>query len=370
MLSPTRLIMAARKRKTAHPLLFTNRQIVDAVLNELNDNSEWINRYAKYAENISNNSKKYAEKIKDIQIKPPLFLYSSISKIDDTDTYCYDIRYAGNSVGAISINPDGVTVDVKGSYAKKHLKYNGPDTLNWDEAVEKYFNLFPEDMPSDSAKTHGQECRIENWLLSEFSKPTREQNKLVCNIQPVKIAEQLFFQLTTTISASHHEELPYYTKSPNKRGGGIDILARANHSNNRYNNYLAVLELKDQNKPSESQAMALQQAIAYATFLAYLLRSESGKTWWKIFGKKLEKTNKLPAPLHIDVVTVMPGPEECSEKGELDDIIITEGDLSGNPNEKNVSVILHPRTLYYDQMNGIPTNFYGTFKDSLVLKGE
>lgn len=361
----------ARKSTRQFPR-FSNQQIVDAVISAMTENTEWKTRYAKYAENISKFADKYAEISKSITIDPPLFLYSSISKIDNTDTYCFDVRYAGNSIGTITSDQNGTIteVEVKGNYARKYLGYDGPDSLDWDSALQKYFSLFPKEMPQNSSKTHGQECRIENWMLSEFSKDSRKQNKLVCNIQPVKIAEQLLFQLTTALSASHHEILPYYTKSRSKRGGGIDILARATHSNNRFGNYLAVLELKDQNKPAESQAKTLQQALAYATFLGCLIRSESGKTWWKIFGKNLEKNNELPSPLHIDVVTVMPKPIEESNEGVLDDIPITEGELSGKQKDNKVSIILHPRTLYFEEKCGIPTIFFGTFKDSLVNKGE
>ena len=161
-----------------------------------------------------------------------------------------------------------------------------------------------------------------------------------------------FFQLATPLSASKHGEIPKYSC---ENGGGIDILARVNHTNNKRDNRLAVIELKDENKPNESQAMALQQSLVYATFLANLLRSDHGNDWWHIFGR----SNEVPELLHLDAVTLMPD-EGASEEGCLDEIVIND-----------INVIIHPHTLYYKRdKDGNPDGFSGTLKESLRNKGE
>ena len=103
--------------------------------------------------------------------------------------------------------------------------------------------------------------------------------------------------MTTPISPSK----PPITYS-GQNGGGIDILARSNGK-------LCVIEVKDENKPSESPTVVIKQAIAYATFICRLLRSNSGSDWWNIFG--FERKN-VPQKLIINVVAAMPFPKDNS----------------------------------------------------------
>ena len=65
-------------------------------------------------------------------------------------------------------------------------------------------------------------------------------------------------------------------------GGGIDILARTGTGGR--NTHLCILEVKDENKPSESADIVIQQALKYTVFIRELLRSEAGAVWWKLFG--------------------------------------------------------------------------------------
>lgn len=89
-----------------------------------------------------------------------------------------------------------------------------------------------------------------------------------------------------------------------KKGGGIDILARVRKGRN---SHLCVFELKDENHDSEPMEIVLQQALKYAVFLACLLNNEGEgdnervENWWKILGYKGEKKLNV-----IDVVGIMP----------------------------------------------------------------
>ena len=96
--------------------------------------------------------------------------------------------------------------------------------------------------------------------------------------------------------------------------------------------------MKDSDK-DETQADALNQAIAYATFLAYLLRDEKcGNKWWNVFGKG----KQVRPELYIDAVTIMP--EGCdSEEGDMTKDLF----VPGIPNVK-----IHPSALYFKQDGG------------------
>ena len=131
-------------------------------------------------------------------------------------------------------------------------------------------------------------------FLTKFSKKSRK-DKYLCNIQPVKIAGIARFQMPTPIRASDIKNLRYAGPS----GGGIDILSRIGTGKATK---LCIMELKDENNSKETPVKAIQQGLAYATFIRELLRSNSGKVWWKIFGF----SGKLPEQVELYVACVMP----------------------------------------------------------------
>lgn len=96
------------------------------------------------------------------------------------------------------------------------------------------------------------------------------------------------------------------------------------------------------------------QALAYATFVACLLRSGRGKEWWQIL-RNSKREADVPEDLHLDVVTLMP--KGNSQEGSLTPIKIDN------------FVTLHPYTLYYE-LNKDETeikDFTGTLKDDLKV---
>ena len=131
-------------------------------------------------------------------------------------------------------------------------------------------------------------------LLTEFSKKSGK-DKVLCNIQLVKIAGIARFQMPTPLYASDINNVKY----AGPRGGGIDILSRVGTGSATK---LCIMELKDENAPKEPPAKAIQQGLAYATFIRELLRSGCGQEWWKIFGF----SSKLPGQLELYVACVMP----------------------------------------------------------------
>lgn len=336
-------------------LKISNEEVVYETMKLLEENNnEWEDRYNGYAKAILKNKDEYGKKSRKFKINSPLYVYSSIT---NSSACTFDLRFAGQSVGEIKVDKNGYTLlkvkDEQAKYAQEHFgaTYNNGFSTEWKSPVAtKFRKLFMNKTSTKATRIHSQEHRIENWMLAEMSKKTRADGKLLCNIQPVRIGGK-FFQLKTPLSASKHGDPPKYSYA---KGGGIDILARVNHTTNKRDNRLAVIELKDENKPKESQAMTLQQSLAYATFLAYLLRSSRGTDWWHIFGRSRD----VPDILHIDVVTLMPD-EGASEEGVQKEIRINK-----------LNVILHPFTLYFSRgEDGNPISFSGTLKDSLANKG-
>ena len=89
-----------------------------------------------------------------------------------------------------------------------------------------------------------------------------------------------------------------------RSGGGIDILAcriKDNHS------FLTVIELKDKKDSNEPPEKVMYQAIAYATFIHELVRSEkaNGIDWYNLFLNNEKR--KIPDELVIKCVVAMPG---------------------------------------------------------------
>ena len=344
------------------------------------ENSAWEAIYERYAQEIIKNKNKYGSNSRLFQINKPLLAYSSIGKVkSDSNTTAYDLRFAGQSVGLIEVNKDKevlLTVsESQAKYSKEKFGFSQSKELrrvNWklDEDAIRFRRFYIGNESTNRVAIKSPEHRIESELLKEFSKETRRQDKHLCNIQPVRLGGK-FFQLTTPLKGSTHiPTLSLTTNENGATGGGIDILARIKHA--AFESRVAIIELKDENIENESQKVAMYQALIYATFIAHLLRSRSGKLWWYIFKNYPSDRDKLkdvtdfsdftkiynllddvPEQLHLDVVTLMP--EGHSEEGELDDLTIDE-----------LNVKLHLYTLYYKaDSKGNPCEFLGTLVDEL-----
>ena len=131
-------------------------------------------------------------------------------------------------------------------------------------------------------------------FLTGFSKKS-SLDKILCNIQPVKIAGIARFQMPTPIRASDIKNI----KFAGSGGGGIDIISRIGTGKATK---LCIMELKDENKAKGAPLEAVQQGLAYATFIRELLRSNSGQVWWGIFGF----SGILPEQIELCVACVMP----------------------------------------------------------------
>lgn len=334
-----------------------NLDVVKISTKCLGENPEWKSRYEGYSKDM--NLEKYEDDKRKFRKPKGLYMYSCISKVKDCAKYsCYDLRFEGRSVGTVTVEDGKVFLDTLGKKNKENFNFTDiiDEKVEWVGPVARNFKNHFKNPDTKSNKLQPERC-LEEKLLDEFSKSTRASGKGLCNIQPVKLGS-MFFQMPTPLSASHHSKGEMDIKYSGSAGGGIDILARIKDKSRK--SKLAVIELKDKNTASEPQKEVMWQALAYATFVGHLLRSESGKYWWKeVFGINDELSGDKP--LEIIVATLMPEPEKgCGCEGELDEIPIEE-----------LNVKLIPQTLYFkmdENMN--PVQFSGTFKENLYKQGE
>ena len=293
------------------------KEVVEKTLNLLCDNPEWEDRYAGYANYIL---EKYPRGFKKPQ---GLSIYSSVSMYKG---HTYDLRFDGQSVGKIydQLFPKKVTLELNEDANRKYfgleLKNRRID-WNADPDAKIFRRFFRDKAKENDVNLKSPEHRVENRLLKEFAKKTRAENKALTNIQPITL-NGCFFQMPTPIKASKHH--PEYAK---QFGGGIDIMARSGRK-------ICVMEVKDENKESESQAAATEQALTYATFIARLLRSKSGKRWWNFFMDRETDLTPVRKELEIDVVTIMP-------KGDTEEFL-------GDIDLPELATTFHCHTLYYD----------------------
>ena len=279
-------------------------EIVRKVNDLLRNNNEWEARFAKYADQIKKNERFYVEAAKKFRVNPPLYRYTSVSKVSGKNA-SFDIRFRGQSVASVLVEHGNVKISAKYANNKSYFGVDIQlDKADWkDQKASEFRTAFKNLKGGVNVKS--PERYAENILLAEFGKKERK-NKQLCNIQPVELCND-FFQMPTPLTAS---------KSPigyTKIGGGIDILARIKRKNNPTDVRLCVLELKDENNAKEPPQIAMNQAIAYATFIARLLRSQSGKQWFKIFRPKDAEVVPVPKTLTIGAVVVMPF---CKERNE------------------------------------------------------
>lgn len=345
----------------------TNESVVRKTSEILLDkkNAAWKEIYMKYVKGIIENQEVY-KKCAKFHVNKPLVVYSTMSKVKtDSKIKEFDLRFAGQSVGLIKIqNKNGVlkrdlTVSAdKAKRAKDNFGFTCSKELkrvDWLSNDAREFRRFYYGCNSTvSVRIKSEEHRVESFLLNEFNKKTRAENKKLCNIKPVKLGGK-FFQFSTALVASGHDPKIAITET-SSQGGGIDILARVRHNKDGNRSRIAVIEIKDENNKNEPQEDVMFQALIYATFVGYLLcpKSECRNEWYKIFFNFNEKAKLPDGPLNIDVVTLMPKSSK-DEAEETESIEIDDG-----------SVILHPYTLYYKKdIDGNPVDFSGTLCDVL-----
>jgi hypothetical protein len=258
-------------------------------------NEEWIERYAKYAPAILKNRDMMRSHKTMFHEWAPLHLYMTVGSAKDQMEY--SLRYRGQDVAKLNVKKENITITT--------TKYTNTNIRDFECDIELHkcgwrsepAKLFRQHFSRTGKRTTisqkgNEEHRFESLLLTEFSK-RKSADKLLLNIQPVKLAGIARFQMLTPLKASKLMNLEYSGAS----GGGIDIISRIGKSAK-----LCIMEVKDENTSSEPPAKVIQQGLAYATFVRELLRSKGGNDWWNIFGFK----GIPPTSLDIYTTCVMP----------------------------------------------------------------
>lgn len=309
----------------------TKKQIIEEVFQLLENKGEWKGRYWGYIDEVNKVLKNPNANYRQFRTPEQISRYSSVSRRDGKT---YDLRYEGRSIAVVRCTQSGVFLTPNegnlksfrypaGSYDHENKEWVWKS--RYSSKLRSHFKHL-----KDSGNNSQPEHRLENKLLRLFTSRDKP-----FKISPVQLYD-CFFQMPTPLKASDHKQLPTYAK---QSGGGIDILARVTPIKRLDNEYsrLCVMEVKDQNVQRESQADAMGQAVAYAVFIAKLLRSKSGQDWYDFLMKRKErkKNGNVPENLHIDVVTVMP-------KGNTDEFCNEDLDVS------ELNTTLHCHTLYFD----------------------
>lgn len=281
-------------------------EVIKKTKHLIDSEREWIARYRKYIKTINDNHEQLKEARHAFYVPKPFKLYMPISKAMNS---VFNLRFCGQDVADLKINTDNkVSIrfnkkakdifKLMSSEDKKYFNKLKDDFYPWKgKEARRFRRIFKE---FSSEKLCGQpEHKLESYLLDNYLQKS-SQGKEILNIQPITMLEGSgFFQMPTPLKASGAKNGIDNIKYANFHGGGIDILARVGRG---IGTQLAILELKDENISSEPPEEAIKQAIAYATFVRELLRSEVGKTYWRFFGF----TRKLPEKLALKAIIVMP----------------------------------------------------------------
>lgn len=295
------------------------RETVRKVQDMLRDNSEWEDRYAKYVRKLAKREDqiKCAEsrfRLTGTGLKHYLPLSSAENKINDKYTY-FDLRFRGQSVAELKVPTDEsrelllspkseAPENLSGEISLRKTDESGEDrvwekwTSNEANGFRRRYKRLEKAIVSGEAHLERQpEHELESALLSNFAKKSTE-GKGFPNVQPVTMCHtRAFFQMPTPLNAS--QAMNDIISYSGEKGGGIDILCRVGDGRATY---LGIIELKDENTNSEPPEKAICQAIAYATFIHALLRSKSGKGWWRFFGRG----GNLPRKLTLYALVAMP----------------------------------------------------------------
>ena len=299
--------------------MVTYNDVIKQTLVLLQQNrSEWENRYKGYITKIRNNANKHIKV--NPSVKEPLFVYTTISNETKPNPVRY-LRFMGQNVGRLLQKKENYSLLISEEDQKKScIAFSGyvsdikPDEYDWEKRPEakKFRDFFTNYNGVKGNDNH--EHTVESAFLTDLEKK-KGADKTLKYIQPVEVREKRF-QMPTPLRASNLHKIKSTADLTNNKffkyakyyGGGIDILARRKKGTH---SYITVIELKDKCEKNEPPEKVMYQAIAYATFIRELIRSDEadGNGWYNLFLDKIDATapSRVPAVLVIKCVVAMPG---------------------------------------------------------------
>lgn len=247
----------------------------------------WKQIYAGYARDLLKNMDKMDEKRKTLgsqKALEPLWYYTTIDAIRGHAKFDFDLRYLGQSVGTIKIldgKPILCVSEQKANTSYRDFGYNVGKINDevWDVGKKAItFRTYYQTVSQQAIKTPRQrEHMVESALLTELGKK-QGATKALKFIQPITCIPGVRLHMKTALRAS---DAASGVVSVSDQGGDIDVFCRRKIGNR---SRLTVIEVKDENKSSETFHIAIKQAIAYAVFIRELARSQSGPDWMELWG--------------------------------------------------------------------------------------
>lgn len=255
----------------------------------LRSDTQWRTTYAGYAAELLKKKDEMAEKRGALggQSKlDPLYCYTSIGAIKGDRGFDFDLRYLGQSVGTITVKNGTPLLTVDAKKAADSQEFFGYDVgkisgEDWNTGAQaRAFKAYYKSLTDQADMFPRQkEHMVESALFTELGKEQGDA-KALKGIQPITCVDGVRLHMKTALFASRSiREDP--TLSKDGGGGEIDVFCRR-RSGNR--SRLTVIEVKDENKKSETFHLAIKQAIAYAVFVRELARSQSGRDWMDLWG--------------------------------------------------------------------------------------
>jgi hypothetical protein len=258
----------------------------------------------------------------------------------------FSLRYRGQEVGKLIVK-DEILCYPSYKNNSKNFGYNPnfQGEFSWNSENARTFRKFFAQNPVriDCGKKN-DEHRYESMLLTCFESRKKEIDEFK-HIRPISVIPGVRFPMPTPISASNKKTVAYSGVS----GGGIDIFAR---TGNGKATHLNIIELKDENHKGEEPSVVIKQAIAYATFILRLLRSESGAAWYRLFGF----SSTLPNSIKVYATCLMPK-GYCQDKSFANQKIYvnkTDDKVSDAVMENSDIIELH--YMYFDENEDVISN--------------
>lgn len=272
----------------------------EKVQKELQDNTDWIERYEKYAEGILKNKEKMEQYRRKFKVPKPLECYLTLGN-SAKGTMIYDLRYLGQSVGEIHIRkekPILVVTDEKAKQSDVFFDYKIGSICDEEWSIgenAKAFRAFYKSLVDKEKLPRQKEHMVEAKLFHELAKPLGEDKQLA-QIQPIRFAG-CFTHMKTAVKASKSSVGEVKVV---ERGGEIDVFCR--RKINPKESRLTVIEVKDKVEKNESFEEAMFQAISYAVFIRELIHTSCGDKWMQIWGVN----NKYTSGITINAVVAIP----------------------------------------------------------------
>lgn len=329
--------------------------VIEKVNSILDKNPEWKARYAEYAQDLLDYNNYYdinlisriSKLIKDLGYQ--LNTHSTIRALINNEVF---LMFKGLKVIKIKVHKN------KRIYVYP-LDENYQKKIEWtDSEHQSILDIVNKAILDIDIRDKNKEFAVEASLKQNFEK---QSNKKVDfkKFAPITVLEDrkknvyFHFQMPVPISASAiYKGLDFVKYSKNSRPG-VDLMARSNRFNTPVSDTtICIIEVKDSYSTTEQPKEAIKQAIAYATFIGRLLRTEHNEAnkniWYSFFRGNYSKYNnpsyikKLEKPLILKAIVAMPFGDNKP------DLSFVGKSISFNPNNKEDRIELGCMNLILD----------------------